>query len=191
MDELRPIPGFPGYSAARDGRIWSHPRRWKTLNGREASHAGRWLKSTFDPRRGYCVVTLSIGAARTNRTEQVHRLVALAWVPNDDPANKRDVNHLNGVKTANHAANLEWCTRARNIQHAYETGLRVVTARMREATAANGRSTRKLTPEQVAAIRSALASGTRHGDLAQQFHVCRQTISNIANGSTYQEKGAS
>jgi hypothetical protein len=50
-------------------------------------------------------------------------LIALAWVPNDDPANKLYVNHL-GFKTDYNAKNLVWSTSSENNIHAIVTGRR-------------------------------------------------------------------
>ncbi|CNL44451.1 NUMOD4 motif [Yersinia enterocolitica] len=69
--------------------------------------------------RGYNYVILSKNNIQVNRV--VHRLVAKAFL--DNPKDKVDVNHLNGIKTDNRIENLEWATRSENIKHAYATGL--------------------------------------------------------------------
>lgn len=47
----------------------------------------------------------------------VHRLVALAFVPNDDPVNKVTVNHKNEDKCDNRAENLEWLSHQDNTNY--------------------------------------------------------------------------
>ena len=56
-----------------------------------------------------------------HKSLKVHRLVAIAWVPN--PNNEPCVNHKNRDRSDNRAENLEWCTREENMSHAWGTGL--------------------------------------------------------------------
>lgn len=46
----------------------------------------------------------------------VHRLVASAFIPNDDNS-KNEINHINEDKTDNRATNLEWCDRSYNMTY--------------------------------------------------------------------------
>ena len=46
----------------------------------------------------------------------VSRLVAQAFVSNDDPANKTTVDHIDGDKTRNTPDNLQWLSLADNIR---------------------------------------------------------------------------
>lgn len=79
---------------------------------------GRILKATVDS-KGY--LRLRITLNRVKYSYKVHRLVAEAFIPNPD--RKPQVNHIDGNKTNNSVANLEWVSNKENAHHAINTGL--------------------------------------------------------------------
>lgn len=102
----RDIKGFEGrYRVSDLGRVYS-VKAEKILNGGN-SH-------------GYIMVLL--GSGETKRHAGIHQLVAGAFLP-PDPT-RRHVNHIDGNRSNNHCANLEWVTPRENQLHAYRTGLR-------------------------------------------------------------------
>lgn len=76
------------------------------------------LKGTSD-KKGYLRVRLSMNDNKYSR--KIHRLVALAFIPNPD--NLPEVNHKDGNKANNHVDNLEWSTGKQNVKHAVDNGL--------------------------------------------------------------------
>lgn len=101
MAEYRKVEGFP-YSVTRDGAVRN-------------DRTGNILKHTIS-NSGYCCAKLWNRGRGKNSF--VHRLVALAFVPN--PENKPEVNHIDGNKMNNSASNLEWVTAAENKRHCRE-----------------------------------------------------------------------
>lgn len=69
--------------------------------------------------RGYLRVKLYKNAK--SKTHSIHRLVASAFIPNDQ--GKEQVNHIDGNKSNNNVSNLEWVTQSENQIHAYLNGL--------------------------------------------------------------------
>ena len=46
-----------------------------------------------------------------------HRLIALQFLPNDDPDNLTQVDHINRNRSDYHIENLRWCTQSMNIRN--------------------------------------------------------------------------
>lgn len=107
----RVIPGFEPYEASDAGNVrfkkedkYIYPALWRSYK--------------------YLRVNMTYVDTLTIKAPFVHRLVALAWVPNDDPINKTQINHIDGNGNNNKPNNLEWVTASENVRHAFQTGLR-------------------------------------------------------------------
>lgn len=70
----------------------------------------RYMKSWLDS-NGYPTIQLTAANGK-KRTEKVHRLVALAFIPNPD--NLPQVNHKDENKQNSNVENLEWCDASYN-----------------------------------------------------------------------------
>lgn len=124
---------------------------------------------------GYLKVSLSRN--NENETQNIHRLVAQAFIPNPD--GKPQVNHKDGDKTNNCVDNLEWCTHEENNRHAIATGLRSVGENVACA---------KLTNEQARFIREN-PDKLLQRQLAELFGVDQTLISQIQLGKKYRNAG--
>ena len=151
--------------------------RWKDINGYDGLYqvsdcgnvrnvkTGKNKKAGITP-YGYKRVVLYANGKR--KWFQVHRLVADAFIPNED--GKREVNHIDGNKLNNNAANLEWATSSENHLHAYSNGLKhanienAVKARSKKVKCSNG-----VVYESVQAT-------------ARSLGICASNISEVCNG---------
>lgn len=115
----KPIPDYEGfYEVSNTGLVKSLARISKAGRGGVPIQE-RIMKTRID-KYGYCQIKISKDG--THKRTCVHRLVALAFIPN--PENKPQVNHINCIKTDNNVKNLEWNTVQENITHAVANNLR-------------------------------------------------------------------
>lgn len=148
------IKDFPDYMVDENGVVVSLKRgRWRVVGG-SLDHYG------------YAQVTLR----KSGKTyvKKVHRLVMCVFQGSSD----LDVNHKNGVKADNCLENLEYCTRSQNIQHAYDTKLRIVTEKQR-----------KLSDVQAAQLLT-LKGTMLQKEAACLFGISRPHVSFIWNGKS-------
>lgn len=65
---------------------------------------------------GYMCVFLSIN--NDPKIISIHRLMAIHFI--DNPENKPEVNHKDGIRDNNVLSNLEWMTKKENIKHSFD-----------------------------------------------------------------------
>jgi hypothetical protein len=108
------IPNFPNYFITECGKLWA--------NGKKK----RFMVTRI--RFGYENVVIYT-KERGHITTSIHRLVAMAYIPN--PLNKPDVNHKDSNRSNNHVSNLEWCTKSENSLHSFRFGKQFITQKCR------------------------------------------------------------
>ena len=163
---IKDIEGYEGkYAVTDDGRVWSYL-------------SDRWLKP-WKSKKGYLHVDLG------RKVLKVHRLVASAFVKNDN--GMPQVNHLDGDKTNNRAANLEWCDNSHNVKHAWDNGLMYVSDKLHDWN----KSRRRFIPAEILTIRAMKQGGKfNNSDIARCFKVEPGTIRQIVEGHTYKDVSA-
>ena len=161
-EEWQPIAGWSDlYEVSNAGRIRAFAKSVTIANGAVRRHEQIELAQEVMG-KGYCRVTLCRGGER--HKVLVHVLVAQAFIEN--PHSFPFVNHRNGDKANNGAANLEWCSEAYNQHHAIESGLR------------SG-----LTAEIIGQIRDMIAAGFSNVEITEKFAIKAGAASTIRNGN--------
>lgn len=98
-EEWRAVEGYDGYFISNRGRV----------KGKRVD-----IMKQMDHYKGYKYLFLS-HEANQNKKHFLHRLVAVAFIPN--PSNKPFVNHIDCNKTNNNVENLEWMSEQENTQY--------------------------------------------------------------------------
>lgn len=149
---------------------WRECKRFPAYEVNEAGQLrrrsdGRPMTPTPD-QAGYLTIHLTI-SRRNAKTTRVHQLVCEAFHGSWEGL---EVNHINGVRNDNRAANLEWVTRAENMSRAKG---HIPRAR----ATISGRS---LCDEDVLNIRRRYAQGGIFmRELASEYGVTQGTVSHI------------
>lgn len=110
MEEWRDIAGYEGlYQVSNMGRVRSLDRYvpHKTFG---TKFCRGHIMATHKTSSGYLAVNLCKG--NKYKTFDIHRLVAIAYIPNTDGL--PEVNHKDENKLNSNADNLEWCTGSYN-----------------------------------------------------------------------------
>ena len=111
METWKDIAGYEGlYKVSSYGRIKSF--RKDKVNGD--------IMKQIESHKGYYEVSFRVKGQR--KKFKVHRLVAIAFIPNK--YNKPLINHKDGNKKNNNIDNLEWVTHSENVKHAYDNGFK-------------------------------------------------------------------
>lgn len=124
---------------------------------------------------GYSVITA--GTNKNRRQVGVHRLIALAFIPNPD--NLPEVDHIDNNRLNNHVSNLQWISHSDNVKKIpFEVGSQ---ARRGEN---NGRA--KVTEKEVISIRKLFDENKFNiSQLSRIFNIPWTTISHIVKRETW------
>ena len=112
------IQGYEGlYKVSNFGRVKSIDRYVNGKLGSQCKIKGKIMKLQMN-HKGYPCVVLHKNCKANSKL--VHRLVAIAFIPNPDKLPQ--VNHKDTNKQNNHVSNLEWITNEDNMRHAFANG---------------------------------------------------------------------
>jgi hypothetical protein len=185
MESWKPIKGYEGfYLISNKGNVLALE---KTVT---CERYGKNYTQTYPQKTlklttsnyGYAVVSLFNRVSPKAKQHLVHRLVAQAFVSNDQES-KNQVNHKDGNKLNNHAENLEWVTTQENTAHSWAIGLND-----KKIGVNNPRA--KLSIEQVSSIRLEYAlqkTSIRH--LSRKYSVDPNVIAKIVKNKGYRDQG--
>ena len=131
---------------------------------------------------------LALTRAKKHWYAKVHRLVAMAFIPN--PNNLPEVNHRDGNKLNCCVENLEWCSHSDNHKHSYKMGL----SKVKVAQKARCRKVSQIDPvtEEVVKDWDSIIEAERHFNKTNpnptNISACVNGYHNIAYGYKWRYK---
>jgi len=163
------IPGFPGYHIARGGKLYNRGKP----------------KPTYVHKNGYLRSRLRNEKGKTyNKT--IHRLVAIAWVPNPKPGIYNTVLHNDNIRLHNFDTNLHWGTQQENIDQAIKDGIMNVKGKNNPMYGVHrdcrGKVNKTLSGNKKTQVRGLYKTGNyKLTELAKKFSVGTKNIKRIIN----------
>lgn len=121
MDEevWRDVVGYEGlYMVSNFGNVKSLERFVDREDGKVNHVLEKLMKVRYNSRNGRPEVHLYKNGKP--KLVKVYRIVAEAFIENDDIVNKTCINHKDGCVANCKVDNLEWCTYSENLQHSYD-----------------------------------------------------------------------
>jgi hypothetical protein len=145
----------------------------------------KFVKPFIHPDTGYYLVTITMSDGKqANRT--IHRLVADAFLKKPKDVKKKEINHINGVKSDNSVENLEYVSHTENMKKGWMNGQfnKVSEAVTKKRQSMNGQRS-ELTETDVKQIRSLRSEGLTNKEVAFIFDLHPNQISRIFNRRSF------
>ncbi len=162
--EVRKCLLYPNYAASKDGRIFRISTRKKMAD----------LVNRCGNRTTYIQIRVCHNNKAT--TAKRCRMVASAWLYNDNPKERTHVNHKNSNTVDDRVENLEWVTPAQNMNHGVSQGNKQTGQDLYNSS---------LKDSEVHDICKLLKDGLVVKDIAKTFGVSKDIIRKIKAGDTY------
>lgn len=114
IEFYKPIENYNGYFISDEGNVYCNLGRGNRKNGKTVEMYQLKPRST---KNGYLRVYMRNNNTNKREDKYIHRLVGEAFIPNDNPEIKTQINHKNFIRSKNHAENLEWVSLKENTQY--------------------------------------------------------------------------
>jgi hypothetical protein len=173
-DERKMVPGYPGYSVTRDGKVWTRLVR----KGRSPATLGnewRELSPIRNSKYGHVCVRLYLKGVWEH--VQIHVLILTIFIGPCPPG--LEGCHNNGVPSDNRVNNLRWDTHKSNMADATRLG------RWPDRRGENSKGAVKLKAADIPEIKRLHASGLSSNEVGKKYGVSGSTVRLISLGKTW------